>query len=214
MTVSVKICGLNNPQSVQAVIDAKADYAGFVYYPASPRHITLSQAATLKALLPANIQSVSVLVDPDDGLLNEVADVVRPSFMQLHGKESSERVKAIRERFTAIKIIKAISIRTKEDIQAANEYMDCADMLMFDAKAPDGAKLPGGNGSSFDWNLLKERHFALPWMLSGGLTTENVAQAVKQTGALIVDVSSGVEQKAGVKDAALIEAFTKAAKNH
>lgn len=213
MTVSVKICGLNTPHSVQAVIDARADYTGFVYYPASPRHITLSQAASLKALLPANIQSVSVLVDPDDALLNEVADVLKPSYMQLHGKESPQRVKAIRERVPAIKIIKAISIRTKEDIDAANLYTDCAHMLMFDAKAPESAKLPGGNGVSFDWNLLKGHHFALPWMLSGGLTTENIAEAVRQTGALIVDVSSGVEQKAGVKDAALIHAFVKAAKH-
>lgn len=213
MAIHVKICGLRDPQSVQSAIDAQADYVGFVHYAASPRHITFQDAAQLKSLLPASVLSVCVLVDPDDGLIEQASSVLKPAFFQLHGKESPQRVQAIRSRFPDIRLIKAISVRSAQDLAAASAYYDCCDMLMFDAKAPEGAALPGGNGLSFDWTLLKGQKFGLPWMLSGGLTCDNVAHAIDQTGAIIVDVSSGVEQKAGVKDAALIHAFVKAAKH-
>ena len=213
MPVSVKICGLNDPRAVQSIIDVKADYAGFVYFPASPRHITLTHAATLKAMLPERIRSVSVVVDPDDALLGDIYSKLKPDYIQLHGKETPERLKAIRNRFSGIKLIKALSIKNSADLKQANLYDTCADMLMFDAKPPEAANtLPGGNGLTFDWNLLSGHHFNLPWMLSGGLTPANVAEAIAQTGAAIVDVSSGVEQKAGVKDPALIAAFVKAVK--
>jgi phosphoribosylanthranilate isomerase len=209
MTVSIKICGLTDEVSVKAVIDVRADYAGFVYFPASPRHITLEKAAELKSLLPASIKSVSVLVDPDDALLAQVFSVLKPDYVQLHGKESPARLQDIRNAHPAAKIIKALKIRTSDDVAQAASFKAVADMLLFDAKAPElPGMLPGGNGLSFDWALLKNREFPLPWMLSGGLNIENVADAVRQSGAHMVDISSGVERAPGVKDPALIKAFT------
>ena len=220
MTISVKICGLTDTKAIQAVITAKADYAGFVYFPASPRHIGVHEAANLKIRLPARIQSVSVLVDPDDALLAEVYNVFKPDFVQLHGSETSERLRDIRHRFPALKIIKALKISNSDDVAQAGHYASSADMLMFDTKPPllplpsgEGTYLPGGNGLAFDWALLKGREFPLPWMLSGGLCVDNVAEAVRQTGAKIVDVSSGVESAPGVKDPALIHAFTQRARS-
>ena len=206
---SVKICGLNSPQAVHAVVYAKADYAGFVYFPKSPRHIELQKAAALKALLPTTIQCVCVLVAPDNGLLADVAKILNPAYVQLHGDETPQRVREIKNAFPHIKIIKAIKVQSGDDITKAGHYYDCADMLMFDAKPPEMCALPGGNGLSFDWALLRRRVFPLPWMLSGGLNADNVGHAIQQTGATIVDVSSGVESAPGVKDATLIEAFIK-----
>lgn len=209
MPAQIKICGLNSESAVQTVTAAKADYAGFVFFPRSPRHVTLERAAELKALLPATIQSVSVLVDPDDALIAQVQSILKPDYIQLHGKETPERVAAIKN--TGAKIIKAISVRSGDDVAQAGRYA-AADMLMFDAKAPEDA-LPGGNGLSFDWVLLKGREFAKPWFLSGGLNPDNVAQALGATGARQVDVSSGVESAPGVKDATLIEQFVKAVRH-
>ena len=212
MPVSVKICGLNDEKAIQAVIAAKADYAGFVYFPASPRHVTFERAATLKLLLPPSIASVSVLVDPDDALLAQAQSVLKPDYVQLHGKETPERVQDIKKNFPDMKIIKAVSVRSGDDVAQALRYADVADMLMFDAKPPANM-LPGGNALSFDWALLKGREFPLPWFLSGGLNSENVAEAIRISGAKMVDVSSGVESAPGVKDAALIKAFVKAARH-
>jgi phosphoribosylanthranilate isomerase len=208
MTISIKICGLTDELSVKAVADAKADYAGFVYFPASPRHITLEKAAKLKALLPSAIKSVSVLVDPDNALLSQVFSMLKPDYIQLHGKEAPARLLEIRTAFPAAKIIKALRIRTSDDVAQASSFKDSADMLLFDAKAPElPGMLPGGNGLSFDWALLKNREFPLPWMLSGGLNGENVAEAMRGSGARMLDISSGVESAPGVKDPALIKAF-------
>ena len=213
MTVSVKICGLTDTKAIQAVIAAKADYAGFVCFPASPRHIGVQEAANLKIRLPARIQSVSVLVDPHDALLAEVYNVFKPDFVQLHGNETPERLRDIRHRFPSLKIIKALKISNSDDVAQAGHYASSADMLMFDTKPPASSFLPGGNGLAFDWALLKGREFQLPWILSGGLSGDNVAGAITQTGAKTVDVSSGVESAPGVKDPALIQAFVKAVQN-
>lgn len=212
--VGIKICGLANEEAVRAVIAAGADYAGFVYFPASPRHVTVERAAELKALLPSSVASVSVLVDPGDALLAEVQSVLKPDYVQLHGKETPERIKAIKKVFTGIRIIKAISVRSGDDVAQAAAYSDTANMFMFDAKPPElPGMLPGGNALSFDWALLKGREFPLPWFLSGGLNAENIVAAIGATGAKMVDVSSGVERSPGVKDASLIEAFVKAARH-
>lgn len=211
MSVKVKICGLNDEAAVRAAVSAGADFAGFVFYPDSPRHVPLTRAAELKALLPASVKSVSVLVDPDDALLAEVQSTLVPDYVQLHGKESQQRLREIRKKIPDMKIIKAISVKSGDDIASAGTFFDVADMLMFDAKPPANM-LPGGNALSFDWALLSGRSFKLPWFLSGGLNPENVVDAIRISGATMVDVSSGVERERGVKDAGLIEAFVKAAK--
>lgn len=210
MTTAIKICGLKDDAAIRMAVDARADYVGFVYFPASPRHVELAEAARLKAMLPATMQAVCVLVDADDALLAQVRDVLAPHWVQLHGKETPERVRAIRAMLPGIRVMKAIRVRSSDDVALAHGFSDVADMLLFDAKAPETAVLPGGNGLAFDWALLRGREFALPWMLSGGLNGENVALALAQTGAKMVDVSSGVESAPGVKDAALIQAFVKA----
>lgn len=214
MTTAIKICGLADETAVQAVIAANADYAGFVYFPASPRHVTFARAAELAKILPATIKTVSVLVNPDDALLSEMQSAFKAHYVQLHGKETPERLRDIKNQFPGIKIIKALSVRSGDDIAQAMRYSDVADMLMFDAKPPElPGILPGGNGLSFDWALLKGRSFPLPWFLSGGLNPENVAGAIVQTGTRMVDVSSGVESAPGVKDPALIDAFVKAVRH-
>ena len=213
MNITIKICGLTDEQAVRSVISAHADFAGFVYFPTSPRHVTISNAIKLKSILPATILSVSVLVDPDDTLLDEVQAVLQPSYVQLHGKESPQRLSAIKQRFPGIRLIKAIKVRSADDVSSAMQFSNCADMLLFDAKPPEvSGALPGGNGLSFDWALLNNRDFPLPWMLSGGLNSDNIHSAIHATGAKMIDVSSGVESAPGVKDASLIDAFIKAAR--
>lgn len=209
MTIAIKICGLSNENSVQAVIKAKADYAGFVHYLKSPRHISIERAAQLKSLLPATIKPVMVVVNPGDELLEEIDRVMKPSYLQLHGEETQERISEIRKKFPKIGIIKAIPIRTIDDIKIAEKFYDVADFLMFDAKPTNNNMMHGGNGISFDWNILSKKKIAKPWFLSGGLNAENVAEGIKISGAEMVDVSSGVERSPGVKDAGLIENFVK-----
>lgn len=214
MPILVKICGLADEQAIKAVVSAKADYAGFVHFPASPRHITLSRAAELKALLPTTLHSVLVVVDPEDALISEAISTLKPDYIQLHGKETPEHLRHLKKTFPSMKWIKALRVRSSDDIAQALAFSECADMLMFDAKLPElPGVLPGGNGLAFDWALLKGREFALPWFLSGGLNTANISDAIRMTGAKMVDVSSGVERAPGVKDPALIKAFVKAAKS-
>lgn len=211
--IKVKICGLNDEASVRATIVSQADYAGFVYYPASKRHLPLERAAQLKQLLPPSIKSVSVVVDPDDTALKEIAAILKPDFLQLHGKETPDRLREIQKLLPGSMLIKALPVQSSDDVAQANRYMDVAGMLLFDARPPELPNmLPGGNGLSFDWALLKNRDFGKPWMLSGGLNADNVREAIGLSGAEIVDVSSSVERAPGVKDAALIESFVKAAR--
>jgi phosphoribosylanthranilate isomerase len=209
MTIAIKICGLSDEASVRAVIKAEADYAGFVHYPKSPRHVSVVKADELKSLLPDNIKSVMVVVNPDDKLLSEIAEVMQPDCLQLHGDESPERIAEIRKKFPALGIIKAISVRNADDIKIAEKFYGVADFLMFDAKPTSSDMMHGGNGIAFDWNIMAEKQIKSPWFLSGGLNPDNVAQAIKISGAKMVDVSSGVERAPGVKDADLIENFVK-----
>lgn len=213
MVTKIKLCGLTDRAAIEAVTAAKADYAGFVYFPKSPRHLSLDDAATLKSLLPSSVLSVSVLVDPDDTLLAEVDKKLKPSALQLHGKETPERLQAIRNAYPHYTLIKAISVRQSDDVAQAARFADSADMFLFDAKPPElPTMLPGGNGLSFDWALLKNRQFSKPWFLSGGLSADNVAQAMRQSGAQMIDVSSSIESAPGVKAPKLIEEFVKSVK--
>jgi phosphoribosylanthranilate isomerase len=204
MTAEVKICGLSTPEMVDAAVEAGADYVGFVAYPPSPRHVT---AETLKALgkrVPGLVVRVGLFVDPDDALLDEYVGTGMIDMLQLHGSETPERVAAIKKR-TGKLVMKVIKVGKASDIeQGIKRYERVVDLLMFDAA--EGA-LPGGNATTFDWKLLANRDVPVPWMLAGGLTAANVAQAVRITDAPIVDVSSGVEATRGVKSAELIRAF-------
>jgi phosphoribosylanthranilate isomerase len=211
MTVALKICGLKTQADVTSAIDAGASFVGFVHFAASPRHITPQDAGLLALTLPEHVRAVSVVVDPDDALLAQIHSHLKHAYVQLHGNETPQRVADIKRLYPDMHIIKAFRVRNGDDIAASRGFADVADMFLFDAKPPElpGA-LPGGNGLSFDWALLQGREFTLPWMLSGGLNTQNVAEALRLTGAKMVDVSSGVERAPGVKDAALIEAFAEA----
>lgn len=212
MPADVKICGLSTPETVEAAIVAGADLIGLVFYPKSPRNVSLEQAAALAAQARGRAKIVSLVVDAEDATLREIAARVVPDLIQAHGAESPARVAEI-ARLTGKPVIKAIRVQEAADVAAAAAYSDVASLIMYDAKAPEtlGNALPGGNGHAFDWGLLagaKQPAF----MLAGGLTPANVADAIRVTGAPIVDVSSGVETAPGVKDAGLIRKFIEAAK--
>jgi phosphoribosylanthranilate isomerase len=208
MRALVKICGLNSAEAVRAAADA--DFAGFIFYPPSPRYVEPAEAAALAAKLPKQVRRVAVFVDPDDGTLARTLDVLHADIIQLHGHETPARVAAIKRRF-GLPVIKAIPISAAADFKAAAAYADSADWLMFDAKPPKRKNsLPGGNAVSFDWRLLRGKSFPLPWLLSGGLDAANVAQAVRVSGAPAVDVSSGVETRPGQKNPFRIREFVRA----
>lgn len=211
MTVDAKICGVSDRAAIEAAIAGGARYVGFVFFPRSPRNVTPVQAAELSALLPDHVVPVALAVDPDDALVAEIDAVAGISMFQLHGGETPERVAAIKAA-TGKSVMKAIKVSEAADLTAAGPYTDVADMLLFDAKTPADMKnaLPGGNAVSFDWTILSGRDWPGPWMLSGGLDPENVADAVRISGAPAVDVSSGVESAPGVKDPGRISAFLKA----
>ena len=211
MDIRVKICGLRRPEEVAAAARAGAVYCGFVFFPKSPRNVTVEEARALALDAPVGLAKVALLVDADDALLDAVTGAVPLDMLQLHGKESPERVSAIRAR-TGLPVMKAVGVGGPEDLAAIDVYSQVADQLLIDAKAPKEAELPGGNGLSFDWRLLAGRkYWTRPWMLAGGLTPDNVAEAVRLTGARQVDVSSGVESAPGVKDTGLIAEFVAAA---
>ncbi|PPB80476.1 phosphoribosylanthranilate isomerase [Albidovulum inexpectatum] len=210
-SVRVKICGLRDMDALQAAVEAGAAYLGFVFYPRSPRHVEVEQAARLALDVPVGVAKVALTVDASDDELDAILSSVPIDLLQLHGRESPERVARIRERF-GLPVMKAVGVAGPEDLPAIDSYGRVADQLLIDAKAPKGAALPGGNGVAFDWKLVVRKYWPCPWMLAGGLTPENVAEAVRQTGARQVDVSSGVERAPGVKDPDLIRAFITAAK--
>ncbi|MFN3558336.1 MAG: phosphoribosylanthranilate isomerase [Brevundimonas sp.] len=201
-----KICGLTTPETLDAALTGGAAFVGAVVFPKSPRHIEPLHAATLFARARGKAQVVAVTVDADDALLTEIALILKPDLIQLHGSETPERAARVRT-LTGAGIIRALSVRTAADIDAAAPWETVADHLMFDAKPPEGSALPGGVGASFDWTLLADRSFSRPWFLAGGLNPDNVAGAVRISGAPLVDVSSGVESAPGVKDPARIAAF-------
>ncbi len=213
MTVSVKICGISTEEALDAAIEAGADYAGFVFYKKSPRHLSIARAAELARRAEGNIFTVALTVSARYGTLKAIRDKVRPDFVQLHGNESVERTAAIR-RLTKAHVIKAIKVGTPGDISAAGIFEPAADLLLFDAHAarlPNA--LPGGNGLTFDWTWLQKTRLRPNFMLSGGLHSDNVLAALHASGASAVDVSSGVETSPGVKSPLLIRKFIKAAKS-
>ena len=209
--IRAKICGLRTAADVAAAADAGAAYVGFVFFAKSPRHLDIEIAAALAAEVPLGVCKVALTVDATDAELDAIVARVPLDMLQLHGKETPERVAEIKARF-GLPVMKAIGIADAEDLSQIDRYAPVADQLLIDAKPPRNAELPGGNGLAFDWRLLAGRkYWQKPWMLAGGLTPENVAEAIRMTGARQVDVSSGVESAPGQKDAALIGSFTRAA---
>ncbi len=206
-----KICGLSTADTVAAALDGGAALVGFVFFPKSPRHLEPEQAAVLAEPAHGRARVVAVTVDASDDLLITLARTLRPDLIQLHGSETPARAEQVRT-LTGAGIIKALPIRTAGDISAGDDWEPFVDHVMFDARPPVGSSLPGGVGHSFDWTLLADRAFRQPWFLAGGLSTANVADALRITGAPLVDVSSGVESAPGVKDAGLIGAFLDAVK--
>jgi phosphoribosylanthranilate isomerase len=211
MPTEVKICGLKTVEAVDAALDGGADYIGLVFFPRSPRHVDAKSALKLADRARGQSKIVALFVDPDDKVLDCIIESVQPDMIQLHGDESGPRVREIRKRFH-LPVIKAIKVGTAVDAARALRYNESADLILFDAKAPAGAKLPGGNGLSFDWRALADVKDHMKFMLSGGLTPENVGAAIAATGAGAVDVSSGVESAPGVKDNEMIRRFLQAVK--
>ncbi len=207
----VKICGLSTPETLAAALDEGAAYVGAVIFPKSPRHIEPEAAAELFAAARGRAGVVAVVVNPEDALLAHISQTLKPDYIQLHGTETPQSAREVRA-LTGAKIIKALSIRTDADVVGWQDWTDAADILLFDAKPPEGASLPGGVGHSFDWSLMTGRALPAKWFLAGGLDAANLGEALRQTGAPMVDVSSGVERAPGVKDISLIRDFMKAAR--
>lgn len=208
--IRVKICGLSTQEGLQAVADTGAAYVGFVFFPKSTRNVSIEQARELALATPVGLAKVALVVDADNAFLDAITDAVPLDMLQLHGHESPERVLEIKARY-GLPVMKAVGISDASDVPNIDLYNAVADQILIDAKPPKSATLPGGNGLSFDWTLIAKRRWPKPWMLAGGLTPDNVAEAIALTGATQVDVSSGVEAGVGIKDNAKIAAFVAAA---
>lgn len=208
----IKICGIRSAAALDCAIAARADYAGFVFFPPSPRNLTPPDAAPLGARAAGRIKRVGLFVDADDALLGDAVAAAQLDVIQLHGKETPQRAAQVRARF-GMPVWKALPVTKAEDVAGARRYAGAADLVLFDAKTPDGAALPGGMGLSFDWTLVAHWKGPLAWGLAGGLTPDNVADAARLTGAPLVDTSSGVESAPGVKDVDKIAAFCKAVRH-
>ena len=211
MTV-VKICGLSTPETLDVALDAGADMVGFMFFPASPRNVSLEQARSLGVRVQGKARKVAVTVDADDALLARIIETLEPDMLQLHGHETPQRVAVVRESF-GLPVMKVLPIETKSDLLPIGSYTSVADRLLFDARAPKEATRPGGLGKPFDWHLLENLDLSIPFMLSGGLNAGNVAEALRITRAPGVDISSGVESAPGVKDPEKIRAFIRAARS-
>ena len=209
--VSVKICGLATVDDVRACADAGANYMGLVFFEKSPRNITLPAARKLALAAPLGLAKVALVVNPSDAELDAITGTVPLDMLQLHGRETPERVAEVKARY-GLPVMKAVGIADGDDLPKLESYFGVADQILVDAKPPKGGELPGGNGLSFDWRLIAGRRWPCPWMLAGGLTPENVAEAVKMTGAKQVDVSSGVEDAPGQKNAKLIQKFVQSSR--
>ena len=205
MPTTAKICGLSTPDTLNAAIAGGASHVGFVFFPPSPRNVGLDRVAGLAAAVPSQVGKVGVFVDPDDALIDAARAAGRLDAIQLH-KTAADRIAAIRAR-TGLEIWAAVAVKTRTDLDHARAFAGAAERILYDAKTPEGAALPGGMGLRFDWSLLEGFRHPLPWALSGGLDVGNVGEAVRRTGATLVDVSSGVESAPGVKDATRIAAF-------
>ncbi|SFI62209.1 phosphoribosylanthranilate isomerase [Jannaschia pohangensis] len=202
----VKICGLRTVADVEAVARAGAAYMGLVFFPKSPRNVTLDQARDLALAAPMGLAKVALVVNPDDAMLDALMAAVPLDMIQLHGSETPDRLAQVRAR-TGLPVMKAVGLRDADDLATLDAFDGVADQVLVDAKPHGGTELPGGNGVGFDWSLIAGRSWKGPWMLAGGLTADNVAEAIRLTGARQVDLSSGVESSPGVKDAAMIAAF-------
>jgi phosphoribosylanthranilate isomerase len=206
MTVAVKICGLKAPEAVDAAVEGGARLVGFVFFERTPRRVTPAEAAALAARVPRGVVKVGLVVDLDDAALADILAEAPLDLLQLHGRESPERVAEIKARFR-VPVMKAVAVSEAGDLERAKAYEGVVDRLMFDAKPPAGAERPGGNAVPFDWSLLSGREWRVPWILAGGLDAGNVAQAVAVSGAATIDVSSGVEDAPGVKSPQKIREF-------
>lgn len=211
MTTEAKICGIKAREALTAALDGGADYVGFVFFGPSPRHLDIAAARSLAEQARGAAKIVALTVDAGDAVLAEIVKEIAPDFLQLHGSETPGRVAEVKKKFGR-KIIKAIPVRTSEDAALAKAYTKVADLILFDAKAPASATRPGGHGRAFDWTVLDAVSRDMPFMLSGGLTPDNVQEAMRATCPQSVDVSSGVETAPGVKDADLIRRFLQAVK--
>ena len=209
--VSVKICGLATVDDVRACADAGANYMGLVFFEKSPRNIIIPAARELALAAPLGLAKVALVVNPSDAELDAITATVPLDMLQLHGRETPERVAEVKARY-GLPVMKAVGIADGDDLPKLESYFGVADQILVDAKPPKGGELPGGNGLSFDWRLIAGRRWPCPWMLAGGLTPENVAAAVKMTGAKQVDVSSGVEDAPGQKNAELIQKFVQSSR--
>lgn len=211
MKVIVKICGLSTPETLDVALDAGADMVGFVFFPLSPRHVGFEAAKLLGTRVDSRALKVALTVDATDRMLRDIVDTLKPDLLQLHGRESPERVAAIRSRF-GLPVMKAIPIAARADLSPVQLYANVADRMLFDARAPREATRPGGLGKPFDWHLLENLGLGIPFMLSGGLDSSNVTEALHVTRASGVDVSSGIERAPGQKDPEKIRAFVRAAR--
>jgi phosphoribosylanthranilate isomerase len=211
MSLLVKICGLGTPEALDAALDAGADMVGFVFFPPSPRHLGYEAARLLGARVQGRAKKVALSVDAKDAELGQLIEALKPDLLQLHGRETTERVVAIKSRFQ-LPVMKALPIESKSDLSPIHLYEKVVDRILFDARAPREATRPGGLGKTFDWRLLQNLDLAVPFMLSGGLDAGNVAEALRITRAPSVDVSSGVERAPGDKDADKIRDFVRAAR--
>ncbi|WP_299691756.1 phosphoribosylanthranilate isomerase [uncultured Tateyamaria sp.] len=207
--ISVKICGLSRPEHVSAAAEAGATYVGFVFFEKSPRNVSLDTARGLAIDTPPGVAKVALVVNADDAFLDDLTATVPLDMLQLHGAETPERVAEIKARF-GLPVMKAVGIASADDLPQLDAYARVADQILVDTKAPKGADRPGGNGATFDWSLIVGRRWPVPWMLAGGLTPDNVADAVRATGARQIDLSSAVETAPGQKDAGLIRDFMSA----
>ena len=211
MALTIKICGLRTPETLDVAIESGADQVGFVFFPPSPRSLGLEAARLLGARAQGRVQKVALTVDASNDAIAAIVAALKPDMLQLHGNETPERVAVVRSRF-GLPVMKALPIATRADLSPIHEYAKAADRLLFDARAPQDATRPGGLGKTFDWTLLAGLKVAVPFMLSGGLDANNVADALRITRAPGVDVSSGVERAPGEKDPDRIRAFIRAAR--
>jgi phosphoribosylanthranilate isomerase len=209
MSLLVKICGLSTRETLDAALEAGADMVGFVFFPPSPRHIGLDSARALGKQARGRAIKVALTVDADDATLENIVETLQPQILQLHGRETVARLRDIRQKF-GLEIMKAIAVESADDLASLPGYAAVCDRILFDARPPKGATRPGGLGAVFDWHVLRDIDLKLPFVVSGGLNAENVAEAVRVTRAGGVDVSSGVERAPGVKDPEMIRQFIRA----
>ena len=212
MALDIKICGLKTAEAVDAALDGGASHLGFNFFSKSPRYIAPEEAGDLRLAARGRAEAVAIIVDADNALLDEIVMAMAPDMLQLHGRETPERVAAVRERYS-LPVMKALAISEAADLDKAKLYADVADRLLFDAKPPKGSELPGGNGVAFDWQLLAALDADIDYMLSGGLNAANIGDALRLANPPGIDISSGVESAPGVKDAGLIESFFRAVRD-